>query len=346
MNDIFSPAYLAGLDLSNRIICSATNTYCGNSDGSVSDKQIGIYETLADSQPGLIVTANFSIEHDGKVDETQNSLGEDYSPETVKMLTDRVHDKGVPVVAQLSHAGRKSKVNENAEFKYGNTETVPLSEIKRLTCFFRDASVRAMECGFDGVQIHCGHGYLLSSFIDPDSNCRTDAYGGSPAGRFAFAREVLESVKTSCGMDYPLLIKINSNIGSDTESREYIEDLRYIAGVCGSIGVAAIELSGCDFTSFSRQQHNYYQPQLKSLRRSTGIALILTGGIRSLEDVQQAENAGADFIGLSRPLICEPDFLEKLREPGGHDRRSRCISCNQCFTLYEQEQKHCVFHKN
>ena len=344
MSEIFTPIEIAGLRLKNRVLRSATNTYCGNIDGSVSEAQIRIYETLAEFQIGLIVTENFSIDNYGKVDKFQNSLGEEYSPTSIKELTDRVHRKGASIIVQINHAGGKSKVNENAISSYGTPGDVSTAEIRRLVELFRLASARARECGFDGVQLHCGHGYLLSGFIDPDINHRSDEYGGSASGRFEFPREALEAMKKTCGADYPLLIKINSNTAFDAYSKHYMADLVYFAGECESLGVSAIELSGCDFTGFSSEQHNYYEPILKALRDNTTTALILTGGIRSLENMQQALNSGADIAGLSRPFICEPDFLLRLQGAGGQSRLSRCISCNQCFSLYEKKKKHCILH--
>ncbi len=337
--EIFTEYELGRLTLKNRIVRSATNEYCGNTDGSVSEKQMAVYERLAQNSTGLIVTGNFYIEPKGMNDETQNSLAAGYSPASVKELTTRVHRAGAPLIAQINHAGCQSKNRPDAREDYAAPSLLDHGEIERIAGLFADAAQRAADCGFDGVQLHCGHGYLLSRFIDPATNDRTDEFGGPIENRFAFAELILKKMRARLGEDYPLLIKINSNTSAEYD---FTPDLLSVARTCEKLNITAVELSGHDFITMKRDRHNYYTEALKAVRGKCSIPLILTGGIRSIDDFAAALDDGADLVGISRPLICEPDFVTRLEKDHGY--KSRCISCNKCFTLYKEKGKHCVFH--
>ena len=337
--EIFTEYKLGGLTLKNRVVRSATNEYCGNRDGSVSEKQMAVYEHLAQNHVGLIVTGNFYIEQKGMNDETQNSLAAGYAPASVKELTSRVHRAGAPIIAQINHAGCQSKNRPDAREDYANPALLDHIEIERIAELFADAAQRAADCGFDGIQLHCGHGYLLSRFIDPATNDRTDEFGGPIENRFAFAELILQKMRTRLGEDYPILIKINSNTPADYD---FAPDLLTVARICEKLNITALELSGFDFIQMKRDRHNFYTEPLKGVRGNCSIPLILTGGIRNIDDLTAALHDGADLVGISRPLICEPDFVTRLEKDRGY--KSRCISCNKCFTLYKEKGKHCVFH--
>lgn len=337
---LMSPFYLNGLLSRNRIVRSATNDYRGNPDGSISDEQLLIYKELAEGGAGLIITGNFYVSEDGRVDETMPGLSDLGSLEDLRRLTEAVHSNGCAIVAQLNHAGLKSKMRPELA-RLALPSAFLKSELDRISMDFGRAASIARGCGFDGVQLHCAHGYLLSSFLDPSINSRGDEYGASAAGRARFPLEVIKRIKEHCGENYPLFIKVDSAImyksGWDAESysRLFNEYLRLFE----KAGVHAVELSGLNLGSFTKEDHNYFERELFLAREASSLPLILTGGIRSMEDAGSAFDAGADLIGFSRPFILDPNFGNRLLQEGN---RSGCISCNACYGLKKPGGKRCA----
>ncbi len=351
IESIFSAAKLGALEVKNRVVRSATNDYAMEADGSVSPAQIDICRKLAENEVGLIFTGNFSVSPEGRNSATVNALCGDYDRDAFAELASAAKTGGCRAIVQLNHAGGRTKrsIIGGAEPK-GPSAFVPFpgdpacgvlteADIGRIAEAFGQAALRAKEAGFDGAQVHCAHGYLLSQFLDPRTNLRTDRYGGGAENRFRFVEEVFAAVRASCGPDFPVFAKINVNI--EGEQGSYPEDLRYFLARFEALGAAAVELSGCDFLTFPNGARPYYQTALAELRREFSLPLILVGGVRSLGDMAAALDAGADCVAISRPFICEYDLIPRLR---AGQAKAKCISCNKCFSLYKKERRRCVFH--
>jgi len=208
------------------------------------------------------------------------------------------------------------------------------AEVVELIAAFGRAAGRAKEAGFDGVQLHGAHGYLISQFCSPASNWRRDRWGGSSARRLRFLEEVAAAVRDEVGSDYPLLIKlgIQDFIRDGLTLDDGVEIVRHLA----DWGIDAVEIScGIGGTSSRKdilrpEDEAYFLPQARRAREATDLPLILVGGMRSLEVIESIlEEGTADFISMSRPLIREPDLPNQWRE--GRTEPAACISCNNCW---------------
>lgn len=343
---------LRNIGFKNRIVRSATVDPYGHLDGTVSEEQVKLHETLAGNNIGLIITAQSTITPVGKTVAEQNSISDDSLIPSHRKLVDSIHKVGsTKVILQINHCGAGSIGTDEkppvapSPIPYPGSKLMPrelsIPEIEEIIEQFVQAAVRAQKAGYDGVQIHCAHGYLLSEFINPVYNKRIDEYGGSIENRFKMAEKVIKGIQKELGEKYPLFIKINSNIEENDE--EYVKDLIYVAKKCKELGIEAIEYSGYNFTPLGRTGlHNYYLERVAAIRKEVDIPAILVGGTRTIEDMDSVLESGIEMVSLSRPLISEPDLVTKLM---AGQEAARCISCSKCFYLYYKEGRRCVFHE-
>lgn len=340
----FEPITLSHLTLKNHFVRSATHDYMQQDDGLISEAQLDLYEELALNQVGMIITGHLYVSSEGRASADQNSIASDEVLPQLTQLVKRVTSHGSALIAQLAHAGAKARVKRPvgpSPLTLRDDVTcheLTIEEIHQLKEAFIQAAIRAQKAGFTGVQVHMAHGYLLSEFITPEYNWRTDEYGGNVKNRFRLAREILLGIKAACGEDYPVFVKINSNVL--TEDAAYEQDLVYILNQCHLLKVEAVELSGCDLFQKKRHDHLYYLERAKRLKQQVDILLILVGGIRTLEDVEQVLAADIELVSMSRPFICEPDLIQRFKEK----QEAKCVTCNSCYGLYYQKGKKCVFH--
>jgi 2,4-dienoyl-CoA reductase-like NADH-dependent reductase (Old Yellow Enzyme family) len=229
-------------------------------------------------------------------------------------------------------------------------------EVSATVRAFGQAAARAKEAGFDGVQLHAAHGYLLSEFLSPFFNKRDDEYGGSIDNRARIVLDAVRNVRAAVGDEFPVLVKINST--DMLEGGFTIEDMLQIAAMLESAGVDAIELSGGTSLALylgnpniswarvypldTADKEAYYREAAKLYREKILIPLMLVGGIRSFEVAEQlVEEGTTDYVSLCRPLIREPNLINRWE--AGDTRRSECISDNGCIgALVAGEGAHCV----
>jgi 2,4-dienoyl-CoA reductase-like NADH-dependent reductase (Old Yellow Enzyme family) len=205
---------------------------------------------------------------------------------------------------------------------------------------FGISAARAEKAGFDGVQIHAAHGYLLSQFLSPFYNKRNDEYGGSTENRMRIVLEIFKSIKDKVRADYPVMIKLNAQdfVEGGLNADEAIE----VAAALDSSGIDAIELSGGTFAFSgkfnpvrsgklnSQDEEVFYGKEAVKYKEKVRAPLMLVGGIRSFEVAERLVNEGtADYISLCRPLIREPGLVNRWRS--GDLRKATCLSDNQCF---------------
>jgi 2,4-dienoyl-CoA reductase-like NADH-dependent reductase (Old Yellow Enzyme family) len=225
-----------------------------------------------------------------------------------------------------------------------------IEEIEETIEAFAKAARRAKEAGFDAVQLHAAHGYLLSEFLSPYTNRRTDEYGGSTGNRTKIVEDIYKRIVENVGTDFPILIKIN--VDDFLEGGINLNESKKIAERLSKTGFAAIETSGCmwEVTTRSKEElgwvpamlpesrinirskdkEAYYLPYAREIRKVIAAPLILVGGIRSLDVIENILAEGSvDFVALCRPLIRQPDLPNRwLKEIGG--LTADCISCNGC----------------
>lgn len=350
MNNVFERIKLNNITLKNRIVRSATHDYLGNTDGTVTDDEYRLYDELASHNIGLIITAHACVSKLGKASIDQNCFYDDSFVDGMKGIVEAVKKHDSKIVLQISHSGGKAKpsyTDGQTPIAPSSVEIIPKNVLPRemttddmaaVRDQFVEAALRAQRAGFDGVQIHCAHGYLLSQFISPVFNKRTDDYGGPIENRFRLAAEVISAVRAATGDSFPVFVKVNSNIEENDDA--FGCDFLYIMNEFKKLGVEAAEVSGCNFTAMPPAGGPYYLKRASEARNAADVPVILVGGIRSLDDMDKVLGTGIDMVSLSRPFICEPDLVDRLRSG---QAKARCISCSKCFSLYKKEGKRCVF---
>lgn len=353
MDKYLEPFTLKGVEFKNRVIRSATQDPFGTADGFVTDKQVELYSTLAHNNIGLIITGHVCVDPHGRANLFQNAFYDDSFMEGQRRVVKACHEGGSKVFLQINHAGLqapeavldgKAPVGPTAiAFSPKNPvgEALTAKGIEELEKKYAAAALRAKECGFDGVQLHCAHNYLLSQFISPVHNKRTDEYGGSAENRFRIGKETILKIREIVGADYPLIIKINSNIEENDE--EFSSDLIEICMICREAGADGVEVSGCNFASAGRTgARTYYLARASSIKRATGLPVFLVGGVRAKEDMQKVFDGGLDMVSLSRPFICQPDIVTRFI----NGEQAVCTSCSKClgFVLYKNEGRRCIQH--
>jgi len=217
------------------------------------------------------------------------------------------------------------------------TRALRTSEIRRLVRQFVEAARRAKDAGFDGVELHAAHGYLIQQFLSPATNQRTDVYGGSFENRCRFITEIIAGIRACCGEDYPLLVRLTvDEFNPDGRGINLEEGIR-IAVLLEKLGVDALDISSGSYEQMNKwlETVNYSPGWRKHLaagvKKAVGIPVIAANLIRSAEQAAQQINDGVqDFIGLGRPLLADPQLPCKIREDR-EDEIRRCIVCCQCF---------------
>lgn len=332
MYDLWEQAQLGPLTLKNRTVRSATNEHLSEPDGRLTRTWVDATVELAKNQVGLIITGHFTVDGSQRSDQGQPVMDERADLELLRLAADGVHQYGGKLVAQLSHSGPKADTGVNGIPAKSPADFSP-EELDRLVEQFVFAARRCRQAGLDGVQIHNAHGYLLSSFLNPQTNLRTDEYGGSLENRFRLTERILTAVRAACGKDFAVLVKVDSN---------GCGDLHGLLCLLEKAGVDGAEISGLDFAARTGSKEPYYLGELEAAREGISLPLILVGGIFSLRAAQQVLEAGVPFVSFCRSLICQPDFVARMKD--GSQTESACLACNVCFKVYRQRPMRCVQH--
>jgi 2,4-dienoyl-CoA reductase-like NADH-dependent reductase (Old Yellow Enzyme family) len=348
MSLLFESTRINGMTLSNRFVRSATWEGMASEEGAVTSKLIDLMTALAKGDVGLIISSHAYVRRDGQAGPWQLGIYDDGLIEGLKKMTAAVHEQNGRIIAQLAHAGfyANPKLTQKQGLAPSNVEGLAKSprqemtvdDIHELAAAFSQAAERARSAGFDGVQIHAAHGYLLSQFLSPLYNHRTDDFGGDIENRARFLMEVLKGIRQRVGPDYPVLVKLNSQDFFDNGLN--LEDALRVGQMLTAEGIDAIELSGGLLIggkmSPSRmgikieEKEAYFQKEARAFKSKINVPLILVGGNRSFNVCEDIVNQGvADYISMSRPFIREPDLVERWKS--GDRSKSRCLSDNQCF---------------
>lgn len=376
---LFAPGRIGALTVRNRIIKSATLENMAALDGRPTHDLLRYYTTLARGGAGLLITGFSYVNLAGKAYPRQNGAHDDAVVAGWRRITAEVHAHGAAIAMQLSHAGRQvgwgtNGVTPLAPSALPNLVTLVRpqamaeEEIWQTIRDFAAAASRAKSAGFDAVQIKAAHGYLLSGFLSPLTNRRTDAWGGDCDRRFRLLREVYLAIRRAVGADFPILVKLN--VDDFLPGGLRLQDATRMACALAALRADALEISGgiAETIFFAARgqipideivrgrpwghrallrllaalQHRrvrfseaYFLPYLRLLKPRLEIPLILVGGIRDPAQMNAILAAGeADFIALGRPLIREP-HLPRLWEKGLCSP-SRCEACNRCIAAVHQ----------
>ncbi|MFX0083600.1 MAG: NADH:flavin oxidoreductase [Candidatus Hodarchaeota archaeon] len=359
------PKNIGNLEIKNRFVRAATFEGLATEEGEITEKLIDFYRTLSEGGTGLIITSYAFVQESGRANIKQiAACSDDFIP-GLKKLANVVHKhgEGSKVALQIVHAGRQSHhlkeplapsaVLENFSKKMPREMTI--NEIEETIEAFSQASRRAREAGFDAVQLHGAHGYLISEFLSPYTNRRIDDYGGDTNKRLRFVEQIYGRTRELVGDDFPILIKINCD--DFLEGGITLEESKKITKILSNIGFDAIEISSCMWETVRRKKEElgwkptfipesrmavgtinepaYHLPYAKEIKKGIDIPLILVGGINSIDLVEEILNKGdADFVSFSRPLIREPDLPNRWIKGIGSNT-VECDYCNNCLpTIY------------
>lgn len=370
---INKPYKIGNIEVKNRLIRSATFEAMATDEGYVTPQHLNLYKNLAEGGIGLIITGFAYVHPNGQSAHRQLAIYDDKFIKGIKQIADVVHGvgNGCKVVLQIAHCGRQTGAIEetiapSAVFET-YTEKMPRemthNEIEEIIEAFALAIRRGKDAGFDGVQIHGAHGWLISSFLSPYTNKRSDEFGGSTENRTRILVDIYNRAVELAGRDFPILLKMN---GTDfLPSGLQIEEAKIIAKRLADIGFASFEVSGGmweiitlppkdfdwrpTFIPESRLnvgiEHDpaYNLPFAKEISQAVDVPVILIGGINSNLLAEEIINEGSiDFISLCRPLIREPDLPNKWFA-SEQKIGVRCIYCNECLgTLSEGKGVYCV----
>jgi 2,4-dienoyl-CoA reductase-like NADH-dependent reductase (Old Yellow Enzyme family) len=349
MGKLFEETRINGMTLKNRLVRSATWEGMCEPDGRPTPKLTGCYAELARGGVGLIISGCTFVRPDGKGFPGQMGIQTDTFRAEMEALTAAVHDQGGKIAMQLHHAGGQTSsetaggrpVSPSAVAVAQFPETpaeLSLDDIAELVALFGSGAKRAKEYGFDAVQIHSAHGYLINQFLSPLTNLRDDCYGGSAENRRRFLMEVYRSVRCSVGNDFPVLVKLNA--ADNLDGGLGLADSLHAAIALDNEGIDAIEVSAGtpasgDLSpvrpgSVAGKQEAFNLSLAGMIKKSVSCPVMTVGGIRSIEVAEDIlRKQDADFISLSRPFIREPGLAKRWQS--GDRTPATCISCNGCF---------------
>ncbi len=370
---LFSPKKIGTMTVKNRLVRSATYEGMADDNGLVDNRYVALYENLARGGVGMIIAGFAFVNENGIAAEYQTGIHTDECIPVLKKAVEAVHrvDENVNFVLQIAHCGRqvessiveKRKLQPMAPSSIADEsigilpKEMTIKDIEDVTQSFVMSAERAKKAGFDGVQLHGAHGYLLSEFLSPHMNKRTDDYGGSTEKRVRIVIEIFEGTKKLCGEKWPVAIKLQvDDFVKDALSLKPPESVE-IARRIAEVGFDAIEISGGIYESDQEldpyyvkvrttDEEAYFLPYAKEVKKVIGeTPLILVGGTRSFKVAEKiVKDRHADFISMSRPLIMEPDlpqkWLNKLAD------KSTCTSCNRCETEMGDKGLRCLLLKN
>jgi len=349
MGDLYDQTTINGMTLKNRIVRSATWEGMCEQDGRPTEKLINCYRDLARGGTGLIISGYTFVRPEGKQMPGKMGIHTDDFAADMKALTKAVHDEGGKICIQLVHAGGQTdslnagrqplapsavQVDQYPEMPAALTK----DEISDIVAAFGEAARRSKSWGFDAVQLHGAHGYLINQFLSPLTNHRNDEYGGNIENRCRFLLEVYRAVRKVVSDDYPILIKLNAadNLDGGLENT----DALYAAKKLSEAGIDAIEVSAGTpasgehspaRTKIDKPDKEGYNLELAGhIKDAVNCPVMVVGGIRSYEIAEKAlGDYGMDYISFARPLIREPWLANRWKE--GDRSPAKCISCNGCF---------------
>jgi 2,4-dienoyl-CoA reductase-like NADH-dependent reductase (Old Yellow Enzyme family)/thioredoxin reductase len=344
---LFQPGKIGPLHLKNRIIMAAMGNALSDDKGNVTDAMIEYYRARARGGVSMVITQFASISEDALMPYNL-SIYDDKFIEGFKKLVRAIHEQGAKVCLQLMHPGMlflllkaipagisirvpslTPRMSKDKPF-----QTLDIDDIERYISKFVSASERVREAGADAVEIHACHGCLLTSFLSPALNQRTDRYGGDVNNRTRFVRQVVERIRERLGPEFPLLVRINGC--DDIEGGVTPGDVVREAAILSSAGASAISISsGIEFWS-TLMAPSYLTPEgviipvAEQVKKAVRIPVIASGKISPLLAEKILSEAKIDFVAMGRPLLAEPEFPDKLSHKG-LSGVSSCLYCNNCL---------------
>lgn len=341
--NLFQPVNLGPVTISNRIVMPPMTTRFANSDGSVSDRIKGYYRARASGGAGLIIVEMACVTQDERGLPRQLAIWNDQFVEGLKALADLIRSEGSVPFLQLQHAGKEAFTPDGHQpvapssipGPQGTPRKLSLPEIRDLVNDFASAALRAKNAGFDGIEFHGAHIYLIQQFLSPLTNKRNDEYGGSVEKRARFALEILQETRRNVGGDFPVLFRIN---GDDfVDGGQTLEQAIQVAILLKEAGTTCIHVSGGTAGNLSKMVAPSSEPMgyrvylAKAIKDSVDIPVIASGRIGDPDLAERIVTEGeTHLVAMGRSLIADPE-LPKKAEEGRTDDIRRCISCCHCL---------------
>jgi 2,4-dienoyl-CoA reductase-like NADH-dependent reductase (Old Yellow Enzyme family) len=339
MKSLFDHTRIGNLKLKNRFIRSAT---CENlaQQGHMTEELFQVYENLAMGGVGMIITGFAHVLESEKPFPGMLGIYDDSFIREYKQLTDMVHRYQTSILLQVVYCGSFTMADVGGQEIWGPSavenvltkvqpKEMTKEEISCLLKAFADAASRAKQAGFDGIQIHAAHGFLLSQFLSPYYNRRTDEYGGSIENRSKIVLETYTAIREKVGDEYPVLIKINCSDFMDQGMA--FEDCKYVCKKLAAAGINAIEISG-NLMNLSPQGESYFKDYAAEIAAEIDTPIIVVGGNRDYESMAKTVNqTQIEYFSLSRPLIAQADLVKRWES--GDVQKAKCVSCNACSNL-------------
>ena len=341
--NIFEPLTVKRTTIRNRIAMTPMGTNYGEANGEMSNRHMNYYSLRAKGGVGLIILENANVEYPvGSNGTSQIRIDHDSYMPRYYQLVESLHKDGATVAIQINHAGASASStrtgvetvsSSNVPTKAGGEIPRPMTKEEILTTVkkYAEAARRIQAIGFDAIEIHCGHSYLMSQFISPYYNKRTDEFGGSVENRLRFPRMILEAVRKEVGPWFPIIVRVSAeervpggNTLEDTlEYLEYLDEFVDMYDVsCGLNPSLQYQID----SNFLPDGWRSYMS--RAVKDKFGKPVINTGNYRDPKIVEKVlESGDVDIVGMGRGLIAEPNWVKKVQS-GEEDMLRKCISCN------------------
>lgn len=355
MKHLFEYTTIKNMKLKNRFFKGATWEALADDKGHMNEELYTMYEEFAKGGVGTIIASYSYVTENEQPNPNMLGIYDDSFIEEYKKLTSIVHKYNSNIIMEIVYGGSQTKFKDKEVLGPSSVENqvskvtpkeMTKEDIEYLVNAYGDAALRVKKSGFDGVELHAGHGYLLNHFLCPYYNRRRDEYGGEIENRARIIFEIYENIRRKVGDEFPILIKMNSEDCAKEGLTK--EDSLYVCKRLAELGMDAIEVTGGNESLSEVFENNNatvrakvpgveLQPHFKDfaeeLSKQISIPVILVSGNRSIKGMEDILNeSNVQYFSLARPLNSEPDLINKWEENPNY--KVRCISCNKCFDTH------------
>ena len=358
MDDLFSPFTIKAIELKNRIVMPALASFLLGNDGSISDATIEHYRRRAAGGPAMIIVEACSVSPEGIVSAHQARIYEDRFVDGLARIATAIKKEGSLPAVQIHHGGRQTSIKVIKRKPLapsplpcpairGDVEPLSIDGIQQLVKKFGQAAQRAYQAGFELIEIHGAHGYLINQFLSQFSNIREDEYGWNTAGRTRFAREIVEEVRRRLGHEFPISFKISAEeyVPNGLTTKESIEILKILAAA----GIDIVQVSaGNDVTPEWICQPMFMEKaclvnSAEQVKKALDIPVMAVGRINDPYIANQIiTQKKADLVCIGRGLLADPEMPKKVQE-GRQDEIRTCIACNTCMeSIFKKGRIECL----
>ena len=364
MSTLHDQLTINGMQLRNRVVLPPLTTNCGSPDGQVTDGVVQFYEERAEDV-GLVIVEAASVQADGRIVPGSLGLWEDGQVAGMTRLADTIKKSGAAAVLQINHAGARC-FPSGGEMQGASPSgfllradvapfSMSLKQIDAMVSDFAVAAARAAKAGFDGVEIHGAHIYLISQFLSPLTNQRDDRYGGDARGRATMALEVVKAVRERLGMNYPILFRLN--IVEHVEGGQTLADGLEVSRALAEVGVDALDVSLVTQGSWHEQDGKKILipasafskehppganiPFVAAVKEATGLPVIGVGKLGNTMARKSVKGSLMDLVAMGRQMIADPESAGKIL--AGKERE--IIPCKECMACFASLRKGPVFCK-